>query len=111
MPIPTRFVCAYCLASVETSTRRNEQGGGLSYAWAGLGRPVVQLAAAQGWDGAGAIVRPNGTVAGVLRRRTRVLEGGLSSTRPRTRTFLAGSVAGGLELRDYATDPSRCWRR
>lgn len=93
------------VASVEMSTRRHEQGGELSYAWAGLGRPVLQLAAAQAWDGAGTIVRPNGNVAGVLRRRTRVLEGGLSSTRPRTQTFLAASVAGGLELRDYATDP------
>ena len=92
-------------ASAEASTRRNEQGGGLSYAWSGLGRPVIQLAAAQGWDGAGSIVRPNGEVAGVLRRRTRVAEAGLSSTRPRTKTFLAASVAAGVELRDYATDP------
>ena len=93
------------VASVEASTRRNEQGGSLSYAWAGLGWPVVQLAVAEGWDGAGTIVRPNGEVAGVLRRRTRILEGGLSSTRPQMRTFLAASVAAGLELRDYASDP------
>jgi hypothetical protein len=66
---------------------------------------VLELAAAQGWDGAGVIVRPNGDVAGTLRRRTRVLQAGLSATRPRTRSFLAASAAGGVELRDYATDP------
>jgi hypothetical protein len=93
-------------ASAEASTRRNEQGWGLGYAWSGLGRPVVQLAAAQGWDGAGSIVRPNGEVAGTLRRRTRIVQAGLSASRPRTRTYLAASVAGGVELRDYATDPT-----
>ena len=93
------------VASIEASTRRNEQGGGLGYAWAGLGRPVLQLGASQGWDGAGTIVRPDGDVAGTLRRRTRLLQGGLSATRPRVRSYLAASAAGGVELRDYATDP------
>ena len=93
------------VASVEASTRRNEQGGGLGYAWSGLGRPVLQIGASQGWDGAGTIVRPNGDVAGTLRRRTRLLQAGMSATRPRTRSFLAASAAGGIELRDYATDP------
>lgn len=93
-------------ASAEASTRRNEQGWALGYAWSGLGRPVVQLGAAQGWDGAGSIVRPNGEVAGTLRRRTRIVQAGLSASRPRTRTYLAASVAGGVELRDYATDPT-----
>jgi len=93
------------IASAEASTRRNEQGGGFDYSWSGLGRPVLELAAAQGWDGAGSIVRPNGDVVGVLRRRTRVLQAGLSATRPRTRSVLAASAAGGIELRDYATDP------
>ena len=93
------------IASVEASTRRNEQGGGFGYAWAGLGRPVLQLGASQGWDGAGSIVRPNGDAAGTLRRRTRLLQAGLSATRPRTRNYLAATAAGGVELRDYATDP------
>jgi hypothetical protein len=93
------------IASVEASTRRNEQGGGFAYAWSGLGRPVLQLGASQGWDGAGTIVRPNGDVAGTLRRRTRLLQGGLTATRPRTRNYLAATAAGGVELRDYTTDP------
>lgn len=92
-------------ASVEASTRRNEQGGAVGYAWAGLGRPVLQLGASQGWDGAGSIVRPNGDVAGTLRRRTRLVQAGLSAARPRTRNYLAVTAAGGVELRDYATDP------
>jgi hypothetical protein len=45
-------------------------------------------------------------VVGAMRRRTRVLEAGLSTTRPRTRSILAASAAGGVELRDYATDPT-----
>ena len=94
------------VASVEASTGRNEQGGSFGYAWSGLGRPVLQLGASQGWDGAGTIVRPNGDVAGTLRRRTRLLQGGLSATRPRTRSYLAASAAGGVELRNYATDPA-----
>jgi len=93
------------VASVEASTRRNEQGGTLGYAWAGLGRPVVELSAAQGWDGAGSIVASNGAVLGSLRRRTRTLEAGLSATRPKTRSYLAVSAGGGLELRDYTSDP------
>ncbi len=94
------------IASVEASTKRNEQGGGISYAWAGLGRPVVDVGVAQGWDGAGSIVRPDGEVVGTLRRRTRLLQAGLSATRPRTRTYFAANVAGGVELRDYETDPT-----
>ncbi|MFL5562586.1 MAG: hypothetical protein ACJ79K_14025 [Gemmatimonadaceae bacterium] len=92
-------------ASVEASTRRNEQGGALGYAWAGLGQPVLQLALSQGWDGAGTIFASDGSPLGSLRRRTRVVEGGLSATRPRTRTFFSASASGGIELRDYATDP------
>jgi hypothetical protein len=93
------------VASVEASTRRDEQGGALGYAWSGLGRPVVQLSLAQAWDGAGSIVATDGTELGSLRRRTRTLEAGLSATRPKTRSYLAVSAGGGLELRDYATDP------
>jgi hypothetical protein len=93
------------VASAEASTRRNEQGGALGYAWSGLGRPVVQLSLTQGWDGAGSIVATDGTELGSLRRRTRTIEAGLSATRPKTRSYLAVSAGGGLELRDYATDP------
>lgn len=93
------------VASAEASTRRNEQGGGFGYAWSGLGRPVLQFGASQGWDGAGSIVRPNGDVVGTMRRRTRLLQAGLSATRPRTRNYLAATAAGGIEVRDYATDP------
>lgn len=93
------------VGSAEASTRRNEQGGGFGYAWSGLGRPVLQFGASQGWDGAGSIVRPNGEVVGTVRRRTRLFQAGLAATRPRTRSYLAASAAGGLELRDYATDP------
>ena len=97
-------------ASAETSTRWRESGASFSYEWARLGMPVVDLAASQGWDGAGTVVDDaTGAPLGDVRRRTRTVSGGLVWRRPRTRYSLAASAFGGVESRDYATHPA--WLR
>jgi hypothetical protein len=93
-------------ASAEVAPRWNEKGGSFAYQWAGLGMPVLDLAASQEWDGAGTIFqRDSGTVVGVVRRRTRTVSGGFSWTRPRTRNVVLLQAAGGIEARDYAARP------
>ena len=97
-------------ASAQGATRWGEYGGAFSYQWAGLGMPIVGVAVAQGWDGAGtAIDRNTGATLGTIRRRTRTASAGLVWSRPRTRYALAASAFGGVESRDYATHPA--WLR
>ena len=80
--------------------------GALFYRNAMLGRPVVELSASQDWENRGGIVNSAGDRVGTLRRRIRDASVGLSFERPKARTFSFLSIGGGVEGRDYATDPA-----
>ncbi|HET9454540.1 MAG TPA: hypothetical protein VFO66_09680 [Gemmatimonadaceae bacterium] len=79
--------------------------GALFYRNAMLGRPVVELSASQDWENRGGIVNSAGDRVGTLRRRIRDASVGLSFERPKARTFSFLSIGGGVEGRDYATNP------
>ena len=80
--------------------------GTLYYRNAMLGRPVVELSASQDWENRGGIVNSAGDRVGTLRRRIRDASLGFSFERPKARSFSFLSIGGGLEGRDYATDPA-----
>jgi hypothetical protein len=77
----------------------------VSYAYAGLGQPVLQADANQYWDVYRA-VDSAGSFVGDLFRRTRDFELGATVVRPRVRTNAYLSVFGTYEARDYTTDPA-----
>ena len=74
------------------------------YAYAGLGQPVLTLAASQYWDQFG-VYDSTATVIGSLFRRTRTLDVGAVVRRLRAYSTAFVSLAGGLEERHYTTAP------
>lgn len=86
-------------ASVAIAVNRDEPrlAGGLSYAWAGLGNPVLGLAASREWDHAGFVQRPDGTLGDVVSREDVV---SLSATVLRRRWRTAASFTLGAEYVD-----------
>lgn len=80
--------------------------GSLSYMNARLGQPVIEVSASQDWENRGGIVNATNTRVGTLRRRIRDASAGLSFQRPRARSFAFLGVGGGVEIRDYASDPA-----
>ncbi len=81
-----------------------EDDFGLSYRYAGLGRPLLDLAAWQDWTRS-AIVDFSGERIGDLKRRTRTYALGATLQRPRARTNGWVALHGQIESRDYLTDP------
>jgi hypothetical protein len=80
--------------------------GAFGYRNARLGQPVIELSVSQDWTNRGcAALQATGQCAGILRRRIRDATLALSVQRPRVRTFSFFSLGGGVEVRDYATDP------
>ncbi|HEV7704424.1 MAG TPA: hypothetical protein VGO46_09030 [Gemmatimonadaceae bacterium] len=83
---------------------RGQHTGQLSYAYAGLGQPVLSADVNQYWDTFRA-VDSAGQFVGDLFRRTRDFDIGATFNRPRVRTNAFLSVFGTYEQRDYTTDP------
>ncbi len=81
-----------------------EDDYGISYRYAGLGRPLLDLAAWQDWTRS-AIVDGTGERVGNLQRRTRTYALGATLQRPRSRTNGWLTLRGEIESRDYLTDP------
>lgn len=79
--------------------------GTASYRYAGLGRPLLDLAIAQDWQRL-TLRRRDGSVAGERRRRTSSLRSAAVFQRPRVRTNAWASVGAELEQRAYSTDPA-----
>lgn len=82
--------------------------GFLQYRNATLGQPLLDFVGEQEWTNIACVAdasRQNACV-GDLRRRIRDGAVSLTFQRPRVRTFSYASVGGGLEVRDYATDPA-----
>src|SRR5690606_14159607 len=86
-------------ASAAITVNRDEPrlAGGLSYAWAGLGNPVLGLAATREWDHAGFVLRPDSTLGDVVSREDVV---SLSTTVLRRRWRTAASFTLGAEYVD-----------
>jgi hypothetical protein len=81
--------------------------GGFVYQYAGLRRPIFQLAASQSWDHYAYIVSStNSAILGELRRRTRAAEVTATWVKPGVRRAMSVTVGAGLERRAYASDPT-----
>ncbi len=93
-------------AEVMVPTDNTGTVGYFDYAYAGLGQPVLVASGQQDWENVGAIRDDRRNVIGVLRKRTRTLLAGAAWLRPRMRTYSSLSLQGGLEVQDYAADPS-----
>lgn len=74
------------------------------YSYAGLGQPLVELAASQYWDRS-LLVNESDEKVGDLVRRSRTVSLGLAVRRPRIRSSAAASLRGELEMRRYTTEP------
>ncbi|MBK5188166.1 MAG: hypothetical protein JJD97_07955, partial [Gemmatimonadaceae bacterium] len=92
-------------AQVMIDFARGEHTGELTYLYAGLGQPVLQVDASQYWDAYRA-VDSAGTFVGDLFRRTRDFDVGMTFSRPRVRSNAYVNVFGTYEARDYTTDPA-----
>lgn len=86
-------------ASLAVAVNRDEPrlAGGLSYSWAGLGNPVLGLAAFREWDHAGFVLMPDSTLGDVVSREDVV---SLSATVLRRRWRTAASLTLGAEFVD-----------
>ncbi|MBW3535521.1 MAG: BamA/TamA family outer membrane protein [Gemmatimonadetes bacterium] len=106
-------------AALTASTSGGRTDGFVTWAWAGLGSPVLAVTVDQSWDGAGPVLTSSGPDAPTdtlfLRERERRLSAGASFPVRRFRSFTGLSVTGGLvwerrELLDQALEPSRNYR-
>ncbi len=79
--------------------------GTATYRYAGLGRPLLDLAVAQDWQRL-TLRRRDGSVAGERRRRARTVRTAAVFQRPRVRTNVWASLGAELEQRLYTTDPA-----
>lgn len=77
-----------------------------SYRYAGLGQPLISVAAFQDWDRQTVIDTDGTSVAGTLDRRRRTVSLGVTVSRPRVRTNAFAALAGEFEMRHYTTDPA-----
>lgn len=84
---------------------RAEPNFSASYAFAGLGTPVVQLGGDEFWDHF-AIVDTADRPLGTLQRRKIIGDAALVFSRPRYRTAASLAVGGSYEWRDFLTDPA-----
>ncbi|MEJ7809701.1 MAG: hypothetical protein WKG32_04705 [Gemmatimonadaceae bacterium] len=85
--------------------RRHDHEGYVTYRYAGLGQPVLDLDIEQDWQRLTVVDTAHRPV-GVLRRRARAA--GLSATlsRPRVRTSSYVTLGAELEAREYVTEPA-----
>ena len=93
-------------AQVMLPTDQSGATGFFDYAYAGLGMPLLVANGQQQWEKAGTIRDTLGNAVGVLRKRTRVATVGATWLRPRFRSSASFSLQAGLEVHDYATDPT-----
>ncbi|HET7631377.1 MAG TPA: hypothetical protein VFK16_03585 [Gemmatimonadaceae bacterium] len=93
-------------AQVMLPTDNSGVTGFLDYAYAGFGMPVLVAGVDQEWEDVGVIQDGGGNAVGELRRRTRTATAGATWTRPRMRTYGSFTLQGGLEVRDFASDPA-----
>ena len=80
--------------------------GGVFYRFAGLRRPLLDVAVYQEWTSLGGISGAGGARVGTLLRRIRDVSVAATFVRPRVRTFSSVSMGLGVERRDWATDPA-----
>ena len=85
--------------------------GALFYRYAGLRRPVVDVALAQDWTSQGSIVDSSGAVRGTLLKRTQDVVLAATFVRPRVRSYSNVSAGLGMERRRFATDPAQALSR
>jgi hypothetical protein len=102
-------------AAIAVPTVRADVEGALSYRYRGLGQPIVDLSATQGWDYFGLVARQPrvpgsadsvSVRAGTLRRVSRIGALNLTIVRPGLRQGGALTVGASLEQRDFSTDPA-----
>lgn len=74
------------------------------YRYAGLGQPLLDLAASQYWDRS-LLVNQDNEKVGDLLRRSRTISLGFTARRPRVRSSAVASIRGELEMRRYTTEP------
>ncbi|MBX6330428.1 MAG: PD40 domain-containing protein [Gemmatimonadaceae bacterium] len=84
--------------------RDGEHTFDVTYRYAGLAQPVLDVGANQAWERT-VIVDRDRNPLGDLLRRARVVSLGATVSRPRLRTNAFASIAGELEMRHYLTDP------
>jgi hypothetical protein len=92
----------FAQATVNTKYRETEGLG--AYRYAGLGQPLLDFSAEQGWDHA-SIANSADVIVGDLAQRSRIFSAAATVTRPRARNFASVSVGGDIETRDYSSDP------
>ena len=81
-------------AAVTINREEPRLAGGLAYSWAGLGNPVLGVAASRAWDHAGFVQLPDSTLGDVVSREDVV---SLSATLLRRRWRTAASLTLGAE--------------
>ena len=90
--------------------RSSERGGSLLYQYAGLGVPVLQLAAEQDWTLYDRIITPRGDSVGELRKRASEVGGSLIFPFPGLRRSATVAVGASFESRAYRTEPDSLLR-
>jgi hypothetical protein len=75
-----------------------------NYRYAGLGVPVLDVAAQQEWDGTFRAVNDSGATIGLIARRRRYLTLATTWAVPRVRWSLTGALGAQYELRDFTSD-------
>jgi hypothetical protein len=90
--------------ALETSGRFST--GALSYRYAGLERPLIDVDISQDWTGEGRLVDSGGASLGSLLKRTQDASIAATWVRPRCRSYSSFTAGLGLERRRFATDPS-----
>jgi Tol biopolymer transport system component len=93
------------VAALSHEFKRNENSGFVSYRYAGLGLPLIDLSALEEWDHT-PLVDSARTPVGMLSRRRRFVGGALTYVHQRVRNAAVLSGGAEMEFRDFSTTPA-----